>query len=85
MEILAYYYDLLSERRKTMQSTLHRFFSKKKSSLPAASATDEPLTSDEPQPGTSTGGYTRPHVPSLSLSPPLTLPSSSDVDDPNVF
>ena len=41
MEIMAYYEELLSEkRRKAMQSTLDRFFKKKKSSLPEASGTD---------------------------------------------
>ena len=81
MKIMAYYEDLLSEkRRKAMQSTLDRFFRNKKSSLPKASATDEPLTSDEPQPGTSTGRYTSPNVPSSlpPLSPPpVPLPSLS--------
>ena len=58
---------LYEKRRKTMQSTLDRFF-KKKSSLRETSA------SNEPHPGTSTGSYTHPHVTPL-------LPSSSDVDD----
>ena len=70
MEIMAYYEDLLSEkRRKAMQSTLDHFFKKKKSSLPGSSATDEPLTNYEPQPGTSAGVYTLPNVPSSSPSP----------------
>ena len=61
-----------------MQFTLDSFF-KKKSSLPEASASDEPHTSDEAQPSTSTGGYTRPNIPTLLPSP------SSDVDDPDVI
>ena len=77
MDIMAYYEDLLSEkRRKAMQTTLDRFFMKKKSFLLDAS------TSDEPQPGTSSGGYAHPNVPLSSplLSPsplPVPLPSSS--------
>ena len=78
MEIMAYYEDLLSEkRRKVMQTTLDRLFRKKKSFLFEASASEEPLTSNEPQPGTSTGGYTRPNVPSLSPSLLLQLLSPS--------
>ena len=72
MEIMAYYEDLLSgRRRKAMQSTLDCFFKKKKSSLPEASATNEP------QPGSSTGGYTRSNVLlSLPLPSPSPVPST---------
>ena len=73
----AHYKQLLYEkRREAMQSTLSSFF-KRKTSLPEASASKEPLTSDKPQPSTSTGGYICPNV-------PMPLPSSSDVDNPDV-
>ena len=78
-----------------MQTTLDHFFRKKSSG--AFTTSDEPVTSDEPQPGTSTRGFTIPPSPSLPLetpprvsspapSPPLPAlaPSSSlsfDVDD----
>ena len=76
MANLAHYKQLLYEkRREATQATLDAFFWK--ASLPEASASTEPHTSDEPQPGPSTGGFTRPNVPSPS-------PSSSDVDDPGV-
>ena len=79
MDIMAYYKDLLSEkRRKAMQTTLNHFFKEKKSFLPEASA------SDKPKPGTSTGSYTRPNAPSSSLSrsPSPSPPLSSNVDNP---
>ena len=70
-----YKQPLYDKRREDMQSSLDSSF-RRKTSLPEASASDEPLTSDEPQPGISTGGYTCPNV---------SLPSSSDVDDPDVI
>ena len=74
----AYYEQLLLEkRREATQATLDSFF-RRKTSLPAASASDKPLTSNEPQPGTSTSSYTSPNV-----LPPL--PLSSDVDGPDVI
>ena len=75
----SHYEQLLYEkRREAMQSTLNSIF-KREASLPEASASNEPLTSDEPQQGTSTGGYTLPNV-------SLPLPSSSsDIDDPDVI
>ena len=51
----AYYEQLLEKRREATQATLDSFF-RRKASLPEASG------SDEPQPGTSTGGCTRPNV-----------------------
>ena len=87
---VAYYEDLLSQkRRKPMQSTLNSWFKKRKPSSSEAPTSnepqviEEPLTSDEPQPSTSTGGYTCPNVPLPSLLPLLS--SSSDVDDPDVI
>ena len=96
MEVLAFYDDLLKKRRNAMQATLDRFF--KKRSSEASTTSDEPITSDEPQPGTSTGRFTIPPLPSPpletpprvsspELSPllPSLLPSSSsssDVDNP---
>ena len=66
----SHYEQLLYEKkRQAMQSTLDSFF-KRKAPLSQASV------SDKPQPGTSTGGYTRPNVSSLS---------SSDLDDPDVI
>ena len=60
MEVLAFYDDLLQKRRRNaMQTTLDRFFKKKSS--------EASTNSDEPQPGTSTGGFTIPPSP----SPPL--------------
>ena len=97
MEVLAFYDDVLKKKRRTaMQTTLDRFFRKKSSG--ASITSDEPVTSDDPQLGTSMGGFTIPP----SLSPPLETPpcvsspapspplpalvpsslSSSDVDDP---
>ena len=65
---LARYEQILYKKRKeATQATLDAFFSR--ASLPEASA------SDEPQPSTSTGGFTHVNVPSLS---------SSDIDDPGV-
>ena len=76
----AYYQDLLSQkRRRAMQSTLDRFFKKDKPS------SSEAPTSNEPQSGTSTGGYTRSNVPSPPLLSLLLLPSSSDVDDSDII
>ena len=82
-----FYEDLLKKRRRNaMQSILGRFLKKK-----ASTTSDEPITVDEPQPGTSTGSFTIPpfssRVSSSPPSPPLPslLPSSSsssDVDDP---
>ena len=82
MADLAHYKQMLFEKRRaSMQSTINSWFKKKKPSHPEASATDEPHTSDKPQPGTSAGGYTRSTVSSLLQL----LSSSSDVDDPNVI
>ena len=85
----AYYEDLLSQkRRKAMQSTLDSWFKKKKPSSSEVPTSDkpevikEPLTSDEPQPSTSTGGYTPPNDPSSQLPSSSSL---SDVDDPDVI
>ena len=89
MEVVAFYDDVLKKKRRTtMQTTLDRFLRKRSSGASATS--DEPVTSDEPQPGTSTGGLTIPPSPSPPLetpprvlspepSPPLPslLPSSS--------
>ena len=79
MANLAHYEQLLYEkRREAMQATFNVFF--RKASLPEASASDEPHTSNEPparnesQPGISTGGFTCNNVPSLS----------PDVNDPGV-
>ena len=73
----AHYEQLLHEkRREATQSTLNASF-RRKASLPEASTSEEPHTSDKPQPGTPTGGYTRPNV----SSP---LPLLSDVDDPDI-
>ena len=66
-------YQLLYEKRRDKSlATLDAFFSK--ASLLEASASDEPPTRDEPQPGMSTGGFAC--VTSVS--------SSSDTDDPDV-
>ena len=76
MSNLAHYEQLLYEkRREATQATLDAFFSR--ASLPEASASDDPLTSNEPQPSTSTGGFTCTNVPSPS-------PSSSDFDNSGV-
>ena len=65
---LAQYDQMLYEKRKeASQATLDASFSK--ASLPEVSA------SDEPQPSTSTGGFTCTNIPSLS---------SSDTDDPDI-
>ena len=73
MANLAHYEQLFYKRREATQATLNAFF--RKASLPEASASDEPQTSDKPQPGAFTGGFTRPNVPS---------PSLTDVDNPGV-
>ena len=68
---LAQYDQMLYEkRRETSQATRNTFFSK--ASPLDASASDEPPASDEPQPGTSTDGFT------------CIMPSLSDIDDPDV-
>ena len=69
MANLALNEQLLYEKREATQATLDAVI--RKASLPEASA------SDEPQPGTSTGGFTRPNVPSPS-------PLSSNVDKTGV-
>ena len=88
---ITFYEDLLKKkRRNARQSTLDRFFQK--------TSAQASTSSDEPQPGTSTGGLSCPPTPSPPLemphrdpspspSPPLPslLPSSSsssDVNDP---
>ena len=68
MEVLAFYDDLKKKRRNDMHTTLDRFF--KKRSSKASTASDEPITSNETQPGTSMGGFTIPPSP----SPPLETP-----------
>ena len=55
MANLAYYEQLLYEKREAAQATLNAFF--RKASLPEASTSDEPPASDKPQPGTSTSGF----------------------------
>ena len=72
MEVLAFYDDLLKRRRNAMQTTLDRFFKKKSSE--ASTTSDEPITSDEPQPGTSKGRFTIPH-PSIAVSALRDAPS----------
>ena len=69
---LALYDQMLYEkRREASQATFDAFFSK--ASLPEASVSSELPASDEPQPGTSTGGFTQ-----------ANNPSPSDIDDPDV-
>ena len=73
-----YEQHLCEKRRGATQATLDVFF--RKASLPEASASDTPPTSEElptsnePLPGTSTGEFTH-----ATLSP-----LSSDADDPDV-
>ena len=76
MANLAHEQLLYEMRREATQATLDAFF--RKASLPEASASNEPPTSDEPQLSTSTGFFTCPDV-------PLPSPSSSDVDNPGVI
>ena len=89
MPDLAHYEQLLYEkRREAMQATLDAFFSRV--SLPEASASYKPHTSEEPhtsdkppasdetQPSMSTDSFTCANVPSP-------LPSLSDVDDPGIL
>ena len=77
MEVLAFYDDVLKKKRRTaMQTTLDRFFRKKSG---ASTTSEEPVTSDDPQPGTSTGGLTIP----LSPSPPLETPPRVSSPEPS--
>ena len=67
MSNLAHYEQLLyKKRREATQVTLDAVFSIV--SLPEDSTSDKPPASDEPQPSTSTGGFTRTNVPPPSLS-----------------
>ena len=76
MASLVHYEQLLCEKKREAGKATHDAFFRK-ASLPEASASKEPHTSDEFQPGTSTGSFTCTNVPSLSYSP-------SDVDDQDI-